>query len=762
MSMLIFPPYPIFTDVDGDPLENGYIYIGVMGLNPLASPKQAYWDSALTIPASNIRTKGGYPVYNGSPGRLYVNDAYSILVQNKNGSLVYSNLNASDYVNDPNGLLVHKVNTIADLKQVLPSANGFPVQVMGYYAAGDGGGGPVRYWDAASVEADNGGSIIASSVVAPGRWKWAFDGEVNALWFGLKADGITDNRVQLQAAITTSKKLYLPRGAAAYSVVNGTGNGATLVIQRADALANNTLYPLIIDHAMELVLDGDVAFTSILGDGFKLNSSSIRISGGGSITGPGTVLDTNSADPLLQWHPSLIRITVGGNKVENIAIIDPGADGIYSEADLNTFRDLKFLGGLLVHGGGVPYPTVLMGINIAVATINNKVLNCYFGPSGSGKNLYTGVFNVGAKTIVQGCTFKGQLEHGVYNYGTDVIIANNEFYDVVAGPCQCFAENVTITGNIIVGTYGILVENAVGCKITNNKVTVSSQGAMGLRSYGTPPYTPAIIENVIISDNIITHSGVAVDCRCIDISMSQPLNRVVIANNVIKGGNCSMFIGGGGPGADLLTDCVIIGNVMEGSQDFSVYASNCSGLKIVDNLVVDGQATAGNIRPFYMLNVLGEIMGNTVRDSRTPALFKSLVTAPGTTRLSIIDNHCIGFDLLTTANPVVDPGVGSGADPGHSRNNHPDYHGCSAVITVVSAASPSRSFTDANAAMLAILRNNIKARIIPLNKAAVDLQKSVQAMYISAIGTRTITLTTSDGTNYVGGDATFVLEIDII
>lgn len=98
MSTLVQPPFPLFTDVDGDPLEDGYIYIGEQGLNPLSNPQQVYWDADLTVPAANIRTKGGYPVNAGSPSRLYTALPYSILVKNKRGSLVYSNLDSVDYL----------------------------------------------------------------------------------------------------------------------------------------------------------------------------------------------------------------------------------------------------------------------------------------------------------------------------------------------------------------------------------------------------------------------------------------------------------------------------------------------------------------------------------------------------------------------------------------------------------------------------------------------------------------------------------------
>lgn len=96
-ALSIQSPYPIFTDIDGTPLDNGYIWLGVANLAPQTNPIVAYWDAALTIPAVQpIRTISGYPVNAGTTGRLYVNSDYSILVQNKNGSQVYSAPAATD------------------------------------------------------------------------------------------------------------------------------------------------------------------------------------------------------------------------------------------------------------------------------------------------------------------------------------------------------------------------------------------------------------------------------------------------------------------------------------------------------------------------------------------------------------------------------------------------------------------------------------------------------------------------------------------
>jgi hypothetical protein len=93
-ALSIQPPYPAFADVDGQPLDNGYVWVGVANLNPQVNPIAVFWDSALTIAAPQpIRTLNGYPSRSGTPARFYAGSDYSIQVLDSKGSLVYTSLN---------------------------------------------------------------------------------------------------------------------------------------------------------------------------------------------------------------------------------------------------------------------------------------------------------------------------------------------------------------------------------------------------------------------------------------------------------------------------------------------------------------------------------------------------------------------------------------------------------------------------------------------------------------------------------------------
>lgn len=118
-ALSIQPTYPIFTETDGLPLENGYIWIGAANLDPQGNPINVYWDAALTIAAPQpIRTLNGYPSRNGTPARLYVNSDYSIRVMNKNGSAVYSAPTATERYNGT-VVVFSAVNATGDGAQVL-------------------------------------------------------------------------------------------------------------------------------------------------------------------------------------------------------------------------------------------------------------------------------------------------------------------------------------------------------------------------------------------------------------------------------------------------------------------------------------------------------------------------------------------------------------------------------------------------------------------------------------------------------------------
>lgn len=90
MAVQVFQPFEFFSDINGHPVDDGFIYIGVANLDPLTNPISVFFDEALTIPATQpIRTRNGYPANAGVQTQIFVAETtFSISIRNKNGTVI--------------------------------------------------------------------------------------------------------------------------------------------------------------------------------------------------------------------------------------------------------------------------------------------------------------------------------------------------------------------------------------------------------------------------------------------------------------------------------------------------------------------------------------------------------------------------------------------------------------------------------------------------------------------------------------------------
>jgi hypothetical protein len=249
------PPYPIFTDRDGSPLDAGYLYFGEVNQNPETNPIQVYYDVSFTQPAAQpLRTSNGYVMRNGSPALIYANDQFSVTVRNKKNELVIyspvgfgiapgsaapggSSLGYDDFIGDG-------ATTVYTISSTVLSSISVNVFIDGVYQSKDNytaNGVTVTFSTAppflshieiVAYGVNNVGSINATNTT----FNAAISGSINrtaqskmseipsVLDFGAIGDGITNATAAFNAAwaATAPQAVYVP--AASYAIT-GTVTG---------------------------------------------------------------------------------------------------------------------------------------------------------------------------------------------------------------------------------------------------------------------------------------------------------------------------------------------------------------------------------------------------------------------------------------------------------------------------------------------------------------------------------------------------------
>lgn len=156
----VLPPFPIFTDIDGSPLDDGLIHVGQA---PEGAIPSLFWDRELTVPTTSpIQTIDGYPSNAGVRSRFYSSEpTYSITVVNKHGTVVYQSPSYSSSVEWSRSTLTSSINTSSEmLNAQLVNIWEFADQAIGYSPGGD-----PSAWDWAP--AFNSAALLGTPVFVP-------------------------------------------------------------------------------------------------------------------------------------------------------------------------------------------------------------------------------------------------------------------------------------------------------------------------------------------------------------------------------------------------------------------------------------------------------------------------------------------------------------------------------------------------------------------------------------------------------------------
>lgn len=189
---------------DGVPLVNGTVETYLAGTT---TPTETWTDKALTSSNGTAITLDA----NGECTiRLRDDLNYKFVLKNALGVTQWTEDNISGIVASA-AALSYGSGTVADQLDALSLASYTAlraytgpskfVNVTGYMAltAPSPTAGLFTRDDADTTSADNGGTIIVSSDDT--RWKRVFDGSIQAKWFGVTGDGVTDDTAAIQSVI---------------------------------------------------------------------------------------------------------------------------------------------------------------------------------------------------------------------------------------------------------------------------------------------------------------------------------------------------------------------------------------------------------------------------------------------------------------------------------------------------------------------------------------------------------------------------------
>ena len=239
------PPYPIFTDKSGSPLDNGYLYFGTANLNPETNPITVYYDAALTQPAAQpLRTSNGYVMRNGSPAIIYANSYFSVTVRDKNRAMV---------IYSPVGY------------GILPGTTASNTDQLTY----------------------NQGSTGAVSRVLTTR----LQDYVSVKDFGAVGDGVTNDTAAIQAAINSGKPIVFPAGTYASGPLTQSTNFQRFYANGQVTIAKNADGVLFTSSGIYVELDGiQFVGTGYTGNNISASGSNPRFINCSSYGTPGRAL----------------------------------------------------------------------------------------------------------------------------------------------------------------------------------------------------------------------------------------------------------------------------------------------------------------------------------------------------------------------------------------------------------------------------------------------------------------------------------------
>lgn len=286
--------------------------------------------------------------------------------------------------------------TFAALKTTPGTTQNEICNLLGYFAAGDGGGGEF-YWDGTSQTGDNGGTIVV--VTGSGRWIRVDTNQFNVKWFGAKGDNINDDTIAIQTCITTAAKgriIFFPKGNYKITAQIDLKTGQTYRGEQGDYGTFNSDTPTRLD------------FTAASGNIHCLNFDATMGSTGPTIEN--LALNCGQAFTAIRYYSTnfsnCFRPTIRNVNIQLVEIADPGQACIWWDpVYLGTIEKCSLRGGRI----GVKLISCFMnrlinittqqGINVDEDNPNPPIAAFYTRQARAGK----GSSFIGGRIVIETC-----------------------------------------------------------------------------------------------------------------------------------------------------------------------------------------------------------------------------------------------------------------------------------------------------------------------------------------------------------------------